>query len=234
MIQFIDVSQSFPNGTIGLKNINLRISKGEFVYIVGPSGAGKSTFTRLILKEYPIQKGKILVDGQDIKRLRGRKLAFYRRKIGFIYQDYRLLANRTAYENVAFAGESMGLSGRIVKQRSKTALEYVHLTERMKHYPHELSGGEQQRVSIARAIANNPAILVADEPTGNLDFDTAVEIMHIFEDINQQGTTIIMATHDRNLIKRFPHRTVVIENGSIVSDSENYEMREVEAPKASE
>lgn len=218
LLEFVDVVQKFQNGTIGLNEVNLKIEKGEFVYIIGQSGAGKSTFTKLILREYKAKTGKIIVDGLDIKKFKRKKLALHRRKIGVVYQDYRLLSERTAFENVAFAGEVLGLSGREVKKRSKEALIYVGLGERMKHYPHELSGGEQQRVAIARAIANKPSVLVADEPTGNLDPLTAVDIMNLFEDINKQGTTVIMATHDENLVKRFPHRTIVISSGKIVKD----------------
>lgn len=218
MIEFINVMQTFPNGTIGLKDVNLKIKKGEFVYIIGQSGAGKSTFTKLILREYRAKQGQIMIDGFEIKKFRRKKLALHRRKIGFVYQNYRLLPERTAYENVAFAGEVLGLSAKEVKKRSKEALEYVGLSDRLKHYPHELSGGEQQRVAIARAIANHPTILVADEPTGNLDPLTAIDIMNIFEDINKNGTTVIMATHDDGLIQKFPHRTIVISDGEIVHD----------------
>lgn len=218
MIEFINVMQTFPNGTVGLKNVNLKIKKGEFIYIIGQSGAGKSTFTKLILREYRAKKGQIMIDGVEIRKFRRKKLALHRRKIGFVYQNYRLLPERTAYENVAFAGEVLGLSGKEVKKRSKAALEYVGLSDRLKHYPHELSGGEQQRVAIARAIANNPTILVADEPTGNLDPLTAIDIMNIFEDIHKKGTTVIMATHDDSLIQKFPHRTIVISDGEIVHD----------------
>lgn len=218
LLEFVDVVQKFSNGTIGLNEVNLKIEKGEFVYIIGQSGAGKSTFTKLILREYKAKTGKVIVDGLDIKKFRRKKLALHRRKIGVVYQNYRLLSERTAFENVAFAGEVLGLSGREVKKRSKEALVYVGLGERMKHYPHELSGGEQQRVAIARAIANKPSILVADEPTGNLDPLTAIDIMNLFEDINKQGTTVIMATHDENLVQRFPHRTIVISAGEIVKD----------------
>lgn len=218
LLEFVDVVQKFSNGTIGLNEVNLKIEKGEFVYIIGQSGAGKSTFTKLILREYKAKTGKVIVDGLDIKKFKRKKLALHRRKIGVVYQNYRLLSERTAFENVAFAGEVLGLSGREVKKRSKEALVYVGLGERMKHYPHELSGGEQQRVAIARAIANKPSILVADEPTGNLDPLTAIDIMNLFEDINKQGTTVIMATHDENLVQRFPHRTIVISAGEIVKD----------------
>lgn len=218
LLEFVDVVQKFSNGTIGLNEVNLKIEKGEFVYIIGQSGAGKSTFTKLILREYKAKTGKVVVDGLDIKKFKRKKLALHRRKIGVVYQNYRLLSERTAFENVAFAGEVLGLSGREVKKRSKEALVYVGLGERMKHYPHELSGGEQQRVAIARAIANKPSILVADEPTGNLDPLTAIDIMNLFEDINKQGTTVIMATHDENLVQRFPHRTIVISAGEIIRD----------------
>ena len=218
MIEFSNVMQTFPNGTVGLKDVNLTIKQGEFVYIIGQSGAGKSTFTKLILREYKAKEGRITVGGIDIKKFRRKKLALHRRKIGFIYQNYRLLSERTAYENVAFSGEVLGLSKKEVKKRSLEALSYVGLSDRMKHYPHELSGGEQQRVAIARAIANKPTLLVADEPTGNLDPATAEDIMNIFEDIIRQGTTVIMATHDENLIQKFPHRTIVIADGKIVKD----------------
>ena len=221
MIQFTNAVHTFKNGTVGLADINLKIDAGEFVYIVGESGAGKSTFAKLVLRELVATSGTIRVDGVDLSRIRKRRLPYYRRKIGFVFQNFRLLADRSAYENVAFACECIGLPRKQVIRRTREALEFVELLDRKDHYPHELSGGEQQRVAIARAIVNKPQIVIADEPTGNLDPKHGEEIFRLFEAINGIGTTVIMATHDEILVDKHLHRVVTLSDGHIVRDSMN-------------
>ena len=221
MIHFTNAGHTFKNGTVGLADINLQIDAGEFVYIVGESGAGKSTLTKLVLRELVATQGTIRVDGIDLAKLKKRRLPYYRRKIGFVFQKFRLLADRTAWENVAFACECIGLPRREVVKRTREALEFVELLDRKDHYPHELSGGEQQRVAIARAIVNKPQIVIADEPTGNLDPKHGEEIFSLFEAINSIGTTVMMATHDELLVDKHPHRVVTLTNGRIVRDSTN-------------
>lgn len=221
MIQFTNAGHTFKNGTVGLADINLKIDAGEFVYIVGESGAGKSTFAKLVLRELVATSGTIRVDGVDLSRIRKRRLPYYRRKIGFVFQNFRLLADRSAYENVAFACECIGLPRKQVIRRTREALEFVELLDRKDHYPHELSGGEQQRVAIARAIVNKPQIVIADEPTGNLDPKHGEEIFRLFEAINGIGTTVIMATHDEILVDKHLHRVVTLSDGRIVRDSMN-------------
>lgn len=221
MIHFTNAGHTFKNGTVGLADINLQIDAGEFVYIVGESGAGKSTLTKLVLRELVATQGTIRVDGIDLAKLKKRRLPYYRRKIGFVFQNFRLLADRSAWENVAFACECIGLPRREVVKRTCEALEFVELLDRKDHYPHELSGGEQQRVAIARAIVNKPQIVIADEPTGNLDPKHGEEIFSLFEAINSIGTTVMMATHDELLVDKHPHRVVTLANGRIVRDSTN-------------
>ena len=221
MIHFTNAGHTFKNGTVGLADINLQIDAGEFVYIVGESGAGKSTLTKLVLRELVATQGTIRVDGIDLAKLKKRRLPYYRRKIGFVFQNFRLLADRSAWENVAFACECIGLPRREVVKRTREALEFVELLDRKDHYPHELSGGEQQRVAIARAIVNKPQIVIADEPTGSLDPKHGEEIFSLFEAINSIGTTVMMATHDELLVDKHPHRVVTLANGRIVRDSTN-------------
>ena len=218
MIQFINVSKEYQNGTVGLKNIDLKIEEGEFVYLVGASGAGKSTFTKLLIREILPTQGNILVNGKSITRLKSRAIPQYRRNIGFIFQNYRLLSDRTAAENIAFAIEVLGVGKREVERKVDYALHVVGLTARKNHFPDEMSGGEQQRVAIARAIVNNPKIIIADEPTGNLDPQTASGIMDILNDINIKGATIIMATHDSNIVNRSSHRVIELSHGQLVRD----------------
>jgi cell division transport system ATP-binding protein len=218
MIQFINVSKEFPNGTVGLKEIDLKIEEGEFVFLVGASGAGKSTFTKLLIREMLPSAGNILVNGKSITRLKQRQIPHYRRNIGFIFQNYRLLSDRTAFENVAFAVEVLGASRREVERKVDYALRLVGLEDRKTHFPDELSGGEQQRVAIARAIVNNPQIVIADEPTGNLDPETAKGIMDILNDINIKGTTIVMATHDSGIVNRASHRVLELSHGELIRD----------------
>ena len=218
MIQFINVSKEFQNGTIGLKKIDVKIEEGEFVFLVGASGAGKSTFTKLLIREILPTEGNILVNGKSITRLKQRQIPHYRRNIGFIFQNYRLLGDRTAFENVAFAVEVLGATRREVERKVDYSLHLVGLDDRKTHFPDELSGGEQQRVAIARAIVNNPQIIIADEPTGNLDPETAKGIMDILNDINIKGTTIVMATHDSGIVNRASHRVLELAHGELIRD----------------
>ncbi len=218
MIQFINVTKEYKNGTIGLSDIDVKIESGEFAFLVGASGAGKSTFTKLMIREILPTSGSILINGKSIIRLKKKEVPLLRRSMGFVFQNYRLLDDRTAEENVAFTLEVLGLSSREVHKKVDYALGLVGLSDRKKHFPDELSGGEQQRVAIARAIVNNPNILVADEPTGNLDPNTAAEIMDILNDINIKGTTIVMATHDKAIVNRTSHRVLELSHGKLVRD----------------
>lgn len=202
MIHFTNAGHTFKNGTVGLADINLQIDAGEFVYIVGESGAGKSTLTKLVLRELVATQGTIRVDGIDLAKLKKRRLPYYRRKIGFVFQNFRLLADRSAWENVAFACECIGLPRREVVKRTREALEFVELLDRKDHYPHELSGGEQQRVAIARALSYGPSIIVADEPTGNLDLATQDDIMGIFRTLAHDGhRCVIIVTRSPEVAK---------------------------------
>ena len=218
MIQFINVTKEYKNGTIGLSDIDVKIESGEFAFLVGASGAGKSTFTKLMIREILPTSGSILINGKSIIRLKKKEIPILRRSMGFVFQNYRLLDDRTAEENVAFTPEVLGLSNREVHKKVDYALGLVGLSDRKKHFPDELSGGEQQRVAIARAIVNNPNILVADEPTGNLDPNTASEIMDILNDINIKGTTIVMATHDKAIVNRTSHRVLELSHGQLIRD----------------
>jgi len=218
LIQFFNVTKKYDNGTLALDDINITIEKGEFVFLVGPSGAGKSTFTRLLIRETLPTKGQIMIDGKSILRLRGKEIAYLRRKMGFIFQDFRLLQDRTVYENVAFALEAMAAPISEVKRKVPQVLAMVGLEDKLNNFPNQLSGGEQQRVAIARAIINSPSILIADEPTGNLDPDNSLEIMKILNDINKRGTTVIMATHDSEIVNRVRKRVVVLKEGRLVRD----------------
>jgi len=218
LIQFFNVTKRYENGTLALDNISIGINRGEFVFLVGPSGAGKSTFTRLLIRDSLPSKGQIMIDGKSIVRMRAKDIPHLRRKIGFIFQDFRLLEDRTVFENVAFALEAMGSPVSEVKRRVPLVLEMVGIGEKWDCFIEELSGGEQQRVAIARAIVNNPSILIADEPTGNLDPETSLEIMKIINTINKRGTTVIMATHDSDIVNRMRKRVVVIRKGNIIRD----------------
>jgi cell division transport system ATP-binding protein len=208
----------YPNGVHALNNINLHISKGEFILIMGESGAGKSTLNKLITKEENPTGGAVFVNGQNLTNLKGKKISLYRRSIGMVFQEFRLLSKMTVFENVAFAQEAIGVPIDQIQNNVLLALEKVGLSDKTNYFPKELSGGEQQRVAIARAIVNNPAIIVADEPTGNLDTKTAWEIMGVFEEINRQGTTIIMTTHNKEFVKQTKKRVLLIDNGSILRD----------------
>ena len=217
MIRSEKVTKRYGNN-IALRNLNLHIEKGEFVFLVGPSGAGKSTFIKLLSHETVPDEGKVFVDGIEVNRLKKSKIPYLRRKLGIVFQDFRLLPNKTAFENVAFALEVMEVSRTEIKQKVHNALELVNLTAKANQLPANLSGGEQQRVAIARALVNRPVVLVADEPTGNLDPVTAQTIMQLFNHINHLGTTIIMVTHAKELVNRMHKRVLTIEDGEIVRD----------------
>lgn len=218
MIKLNRISKQYPNGVTALRDITVHIEHGDFVFVVGPSGAGKSTFIKLLLKEVQPNSGTITIDGEDVTKVHKRKIPYLRRKVGVVFQDFRLLPNKTVYENVAFAMEITGASSRLVRKQVPMILSIVGLSGKGKHYPNQLSGGEQQRVSIARAIINNPPILICDEPTGNLDPDTSWEIMKILKQINRRGTTIIMATHDKEIVDNMMMRVIALENGKMVRD----------------
>ncbi len=217
MIRFENVTKRYGNN-IALRNLNLHIEKGEFVFLVGPSGAGKSTFIKLLSHETVPDEGKVFVDGIEVNRLKKSKIPYLRRKLGIVFQDFRLLPNKTAFENVAFALEVMEVSRTEIKQKVHNALELVNLTAKANQLPANLSGGEQQRVAIARALVNRPVVLIADEPTGNLDPATAQTIMQLFNHINHLGTTIIMVTHAKELVNSMHKRVLTIEDGEIVRD----------------
>ncbi|MDU5232783.1 cell division ATP-binding protein FtsE [Negativicoccus succinicivorans] len=217
MIRFEKVTKRYGTN-IALRNLNLHIEKGEFVFLVGPSGAGKSTFIKLLSHETVPDEGKVFVDGIEVNRLKKSKIPYLRRKLGIVFQDFRLLPNKTAFENVAFALEVMEVSRTEIKQKVHNALELVNLTAKANQLPANLSGGEQQRVAIARALVNRPVVLIADEPTGNLDPVTAQTIMQLFNHINHLGTTIIMVTHAKELVNRMHKRVLTIEDGEIVRD----------------
>ncbi|MGI6212234.1 MAG: cell division ATP-binding protein FtsE [Anaerovoracaceae bacterium] len=218
MITFENVTKVYDGNNIGLENASIHIDKGDFVFLVGPSGAGKSTFVKLLLKEIDADSGRIQVGEYRVDQLSNREVPQLRRKIGIVFQDFRLLPKKTVYENVAFAMEILHKSHRQIRRRVPQILQLVGIADKMKRYPQELSAGEQQRVAIARAIVNNPKVLIADEPTGNLDPVTADGIMQLLDEINQNGTTILMVTHAKDIVDYMKKRVVAIESGHIVRD----------------
>ena len=218
MIEFNNVTKIYKKTFTAVKDINLKIDKGEFIFIVGKSGAGKSTLIKLLLREINPTQGIITYNKQDINKIRKRSVAEYRRHIGFIFQDYRLLPKMTVYENIAFAMEMICCQAKSIRREVPLVLSMVGLSDKAKYYPDELSGGEQQRVAIARAVVNKPETVIADEPTGNLDIETSKEIMKILSEINKRGTTVIMATHDREIVNHFHRRVVELKNGIIIRD----------------
>lgn len=217
MIEFKNVTKHY-NTNIGLDNVNIKIDKGDFVFLVGPSGAGKSTLIKLILKEIEPDEGSIIVNGMEVSTLSNRLIPQLRRSTGIVFQDFRLLPNKTVFENVAFAMEITHQSARHIRRQVPQVLSLVGISSKADKYPDQLAGGEQQRVAIARALVNNPTVLIADEPTGNLDPDTAWEIMRLLEQINMRGTTILMVSHARNIVDRMEKRVVAIAKGKIVRD----------------
>lgn len=220
MILMEDVYKTYPNGVSALNGISVEIDQGEFVYIVGQSGAGKSTFIKLIYREEKPTKGHIVINEVELEKIKERRVPYLRREIGVVFQDFKLLPKLTVYENVAYALEVIEESTKSIRTRVLEVLDEVGLKNKARFLPAELSGGEQQRVSIARAIVNRPRIVIADEPTGNLDPDTSWEIMKTFENINEKGTTIIMATHSKEIVNTIKKRVIAIEDGVIVRDEQ--------------
>lgn len=218
MIVLDNVCKTYSIGVSALNGVNLRIRKGEFVFIVGSSGSGKTTLFKLLLKELEPTSGRIYINSQNIERLRRRKIPKMRRGIGVVFQDFRLLKDRNVYENIAFAQRVVGKPAKVIKETVPQMLSLVGLADKAESLPGELSGGEQQRVSLARALVNNPPILLADEPTGNLDPANAWEIMKLLEDINKRGTTVVVVTHNRDIVERMQKRVITIDKGVVISD----------------
>ena len=220
MIRLSDVVKEYESGTTALKGISLRIEDGEFVFLVGPSGSGKSTIIKLLTGEIVPTSGQIAVNGFSLTNIAERQIPLLRRSIGIIFQDFRLIEKKTVYENLSFAMRAVGASPREIKKRIPYVLELVGLEEKTDRYPNEISGGEQQRVAIARALINNPSTIIADEPTGNLDPARSLEIMRLLERINQLGTTMVVVTHEKDLVNQFKKRVVTLEQGAITSDGD--------------
>jgi cell division transport system ATP-binding protein len=218
MIRLIDVQKEYDNGTKALKGVSMRIDDGEFVFLVGPSGSGKSTVIKLITGEIAATEGRLMVNGYNLNNISARQIPYMRRTLGIIFQDFRLIEKKTVYENLAFAMRAIGASNRELRRRIPYVLQLVGLEQKADRYPGQLSGGEQQRVAIARALVNNPSMIIADEPTGNLDPQRSLEIMMLLERINELGTTLLVVTHEKALVNRFSKRVVAIENGRIMSD----------------
>ena len=218
MIELSRVCKTYETGSKAVKDISLTIDDGEFVFIVGRSGSGKSTLMKLLLKELEPTKGRIVVNDMDLGRMPRRYIPKYRRRLGVVFQDFRLLKDRTGFENVAFAQRVIGVPGRVIKETVPEMLRLVGLSSKYKAYPRQLSGGEQQRVAIARALINNPEVLLADEPTGNLDSFNTHGIMKLLEEINQRGTTVIVVTHSQEMVDEMNKRVITMERGSIISD----------------
>ena len=218
MVRFIDVHKEYDNGTKALKGVNVRIDDGEFVFLVGPSGSGKSTLIKLITAEIAPTEGRVMVNGFNLNTIAPRQVPLMRRTLGIIFQDFRLIEKKTVYENLAFSMRAIGASNRELRRRIPYVLQLVGLDKKGDRFPGQLSGGEQQRVAIARALVNNPSMIIADEPTGNLDPQRSLEIMMLLERINELGTTMLVVTHEKNLVNRFTKRVVAIENGRVISD----------------
>jgi cell division transport system ATP-binding protein len=216
VIEAQNVSKMYSRGVYALHELSLRIDKGEFVFLTGPSGAGKSTLLRLLLRSEVPTSGKLIVGGRDLAQLTQRQVQAYRRSIGFVFQDFKLLQTKPVLENIAFVPRVLGMAAAQQERRTFQVLKWDGLQHRMTAYPLELSGGEQQRIAIARALVNDPVIIIADEPTGNLDPDLSLEIMNLFREINARGTTVLVATHDRELIRRVGRRTVTLDHGHVV------------------
>jgi len=216
VIEAQNLSKMYARGVYALNDLNLSIGKGEFVFLTGPSGAGKSTLLRLLLRQEAPNAGQLIVNGRSLSKMTAGQVQTYRRTVGFVFQDFKLIPTRTVYENITFVPRVLGQPIAIQRRKAFQVLKWVGLQHRMNAFPLELSGGEQQRVAVARALINDPALVLADEPTGNLDPDLALDIMNLFRDINARGTTVLVATHDRELIRRVARRTLAIEQGRIV------------------
>lgn len=221
MIEFQNVSKTYPNGTHALQNVSVNIDKGEFVFIVGASGAGKSTFLKLIMHEETPTSGEIVINGNKLSKLRRRDVPYLRRHMGIVFQDFRLIEKMTVFDNVAFAMRAVGETTATIKKRVPYVLNLVGLSDKMKNKPSELSGGEQQRVSLARALVNNPEIIIADEPTGNVDPELSHEIIELLNEINAMGTTVLVVTHEHELVREFHQRVVTIDKGKVIGDTRN-------------
>lgn len=222
MIEFVNVSKVYKNtGTHALNNFSLSVDRGEFVFVVGPSGAGKSTFIKLMMREEKPSSGEVYVNGQNLVRMKRRKVPYYRRTLGVVFQDFRLIPNMNVYDNVAFALRVTNVSGKEIRSRVPYILGLVGLSHKAKSMPEHLSGGEQQRVALARALVNNPPLIIADEPTGNIDPDLSFEIVDLLSEINKCGTTIVMVTHEHTLVNEFDHRVITIDEGTVISDDRN-------------
>jgi len=218
LIEFANVTKRYDNGVIGLNDATLKIEKGEFVFVVGPSGSGKSTLLKLILHEVVPTTGEVYVNGYSIGQIHRKEIPYLRRGLGVVFQDFRLLPNKTVYENVSYAMQVVEALPRDIRRQVPVALALVGLSKKAKAYPNQLSGGEQQRVALARALVNNPSVLLADEPTGNLDPQTSWEIMKLLDEINQRGTTVVVATHEKNIVDEMKKRVISLEYGQIIHD----------------
>ena len=219
MIEFIDVSMRYDTGYVALENVNLKIEDGEFVFIVGHSGAGKTTLTKLLMCEERITGGSLIIDGYSLRTIKDSEVSMLRRRLGIVFQDFRLFENKTVYENIAFPMRVTGTSPRVIKKRVNAFLNLVELADKKDSFPYELSGGQQQRVAFARAIANIPNIVIADEPTGNVDRRLSLQLFQLLEDINKQGKTVIVVTHDMELVRQYNKRVITIEGGHIAGDT---------------
>ena len=224
MIRFRNVTKQYPNGTKALEDVSLQIERGEFVFVVGASGAGKSTFLKLIMREEKPSSGSIEVNGYNLNKLKHNKIPEYRRSIGMVFQDFKLIPTMNVYDNVAFALRVTDVSSRDIKRRVPYVLGLVGLSKKEKSMPDELSGGEQQRVALARALVNNPELLIADEPTGNIDPEMSLEILELLTEINRCGTTIIMVTHEHDLVHKFNKRVITIDKGEVIADTPEKEL----------
>ena len=227
LIRISDVQKTYKTGTVELYDIDLTISKGDFVFIIGASGSGKSTLIKMLYREEKPDKGSIIIGGVNVAKLKNRKVYILRRKLGVVFQDFKLLPKLTVFENVAFAMEVFAVDKKKIQKRVMEVLELVGLKGKVRQYPNQLSGGEQQRLCIARAIVNNPKLLICDEPTGNLDPDTSMGIMKVLDDINKMGATIVMTTHNRDIVNKMQKRVIVLEEGKIVKDYERGKYYEV-------
>ncbi len=221
MIDFENVSKTYPNGTHALYDVTLHINKGEFVFIVGPSGAGKSTFFKMLFREVLPSSGKVIVNGHDLVKMTDKEIPYFRRQLGIVFQDFRLIEKMNVFDNVAFAMRAVGESTATIKKRVPYVLDLVGLKNKMKDKPSELSGGEQQRVSLARALVNNPEIIIADEPTGNVDPEMSHEIIELLSEINAKGTTVLVVTHEHELVREFHHRVITIDHGKVIGDTKD-------------
>jgi len=218
MIDFVNVKKAYPNGTMALKGVNLHIDDGEFIFVVGHSGAGKTTLMKLLLREEKPTSGKLLVGDYNLAQISNFKVPYYRRELGVVFQDFRLFPNKTVFENVAFAMEVVGTPRKMIRRRVPAILNTVNLAGKQNSFPHEISGGEQQRVALARALANNPKVIIADEPTGNIDPKMSLEIMNLLIKINKLGKTVIVVTHEKNLVDYYNKRVVILKDGLITED----------------